>query len=73
MNNRDFKELGLAVIQTEAAAISALAERINNDVNNDFNHACEYMLKCETPWRGQSWRPWHDHRQGRGTGPIKLR
>ncbi|MCK5090957.1 MAG: KpsF/GutQ family sugar-phosphate isomerase [Gammaproteobacteria bacterium] len=43
MNNQDFKKLGLAVIQTETAAINALAERINGD----FNHACEYMLDCK--------------------------
>ncbi len=43
MNNQDFKKLGLAVIQTETAAISALADRINDD----FNHACEYMLGCQ--------------------------
>ena len=43
MNNQDFKKLGLAVIQTETTAISALADRINDD----FNHACEYMLGCQ--------------------------
>ena len=43
MHNQDFKKLGLAVIQTETAAISALADRINGD----FNHACEYMLNCK--------------------------
>ena len=43
MNNQDFKKLGLAVIQTETTAISALADRINDD----FNHACEYMLDCQ--------------------------
>lgn len=43
MHNQDFKKLGLAVIQTETTAISALADRINGD----FNHACEYMLDCK--------------------------
>lgn len=35
--------LGLAVIQNEADAIRALAERINSD----FAHACGFMLHCE--------------------------
>lgn len=35
--------LGRAVIDTEAAAVSALAERIDDD----FVQACEYMLACE--------------------------
>lgn len=35
--------LGLAVIHNEAAAIQALANR----VNGDFAHACGYMLNCE--------------------------
>ncbi|MES9857627.1 MAG: KpsF/GutQ family sugar-phosphate isomerase [Sedimenticola sp.] len=34
--------LGLAVINNEAAAITALAERINGD----FSQACGYMLDC---------------------------
>lgn len=37
------QNLGLAVIKNEAAAIQALASRINGD----FAHACGYMLKCE--------------------------
>ncbi|WP_428622806.1 KpsF/GutQ family sugar-phosphate isomerase [Sedimenticola sp.] len=35
--------LGLAVIRNEAAAIQALADRINGD----FSHACGFMLNCE--------------------------
>ncbi len=37
------QKLGLAVINNEAAAIQALASRINGD----FAHACGYMLACE--------------------------
>jgi len=37
------RELGLAVIRTEANAVSALANRIGED----FTHACELMLACE--------------------------
>ena len=37
------RQLGLAVIETEAKAVSALAARI--DAN--FVRACEYMLHCE--------------------------
>jgi len=37
------KALGLAVIKNEAEAVSALADRINND----FAQACCYMLACE--------------------------
>lgn len=35
-------DLGLAVIQTEAEAISALSHRINSD----FSKACHFMLNC---------------------------
>lgn len=37
-----FRALGLAVIETEAAAIIALTHRINSD----FSQACQYMLNC---------------------------
>lgn len=37
------RDLALAVIRTEAAAVSALAER----VNGDFIRACECMLSCK--------------------------
>jgi arabinose-5-phosphate isomerase len=37
------KQLGLAVIKTEATAISNLTSRINND----FVNACEIMLQCK--------------------------
>lgn len=39
----DFCQLGLAVIEAEAAAISALAPKINED----FSKACEILLSCE--------------------------
>lgn len=39
----DFCKLGLAVIDTEAKAISQLHGRINQD----FNHACELLLSCK--------------------------
>ena len=39
----DFKRLGLAVINTELAAVEALRSRINDD----FSRACELMLACE--------------------------
>ncbi|HIF17664.1 MAG TPA: KpsF/GutQ family sugar-phosphate isomerase [Cycloclasticus sp.] len=43
-NHKDqLKQLGLAVIKTEAQAISNLENRINEN----FVHACELMLKCE--------------------------
>jgi len=37
------KKLGLAVIHNEAAAITALANRIDDN----FAHACNYMLHCK--------------------------
>jgi arabinose-5-phosphate isomerase len=37
-----FRDLGLAVIEAEAAAIAALTPRINSD----FSLACYYMLNC---------------------------
>ena len=43
MNNQQLKQLGLAVIETELASVSALKARINDD----FAKACELMLACE--------------------------
>ncbi len=43
MNDDTFKTLGLAVLETESAAINALKQRINKD----FVRACQYMLNCE--------------------------
>ena len=43
MNHDQLKKLGLAVIETELAAVSALKDRINND----FSKACEIMLGCQ--------------------------
>ena len=40
---RGFRELGLAVLEIEARAVAALADRIDGD----FERACELMLKCE--------------------------
>lgn len=40
---KKLQALGLAVIHNEAAAIQALADR----VNGDFAQACGYMLNCE--------------------------
>lgn len=42
MSNKDFIALGLAVIDTEIAAIEALKKRINDD----FSKACELILGC---------------------------
>ena len=42
MSNKDFIQLGLAVIDTEIAAVNALKERINGD----FVKACELILDC---------------------------
>ncbi len=39
----NFQQLGLAVIQTELAEISALQSRINAD----FDHACALLLSCK--------------------------
>lgn len=41
--NADFKQLGLAVIDTELTAVGALKSRINDD----FSKACELMLACK--------------------------
>ncbi|MDH5711827.1 MAG: KpsF/GutQ family sugar-phosphate isomerase [Gammaproteobacteria bacterium] len=41
--NADFKKLGLAVIDTELAAVSALKSRIDDN----FSMACKLMLSCE--------------------------
>ena len=41
--SEQLRALGLAVIKTEAQAIAALADRINQD----FAQACAYMLACE--------------------------
>ena len=40
--NADFKQLGLAVINTELAAVESLKSRINDD----FTKACELILAC---------------------------
>ena len=42
MNDTKLKALGLAVIQTEAAAVAELATRIDDN----FAKACQYMLSC---------------------------
>jgi len=41
--SQSFCQLGLAVVNTELAAISALKQRINHD----FEEACEYLLACQ--------------------------
>ncbi len=43
LENANFRQLGLAVIDTELAAVEALKSRINDD----FSKACELMLACE--------------------------
>ena len=43
MNHDQLKKLGLAVIETELAAVTALKARINDD----FVKACEIMLGCQ--------------------------
>lgn len=43
INAKQTRQLGLAVIETELAAINALRDRINQD----FVKACELMLNCE--------------------------
>ena len=43
MTHTDFKRLGLAVIETELAAVDALRRRINAD----FVRACEILLACD--------------------------
>lgn len=43
MTNDKLKQLGLAVIETEAKAVAALASR----VNGNFVSACHLMLACE--------------------------
>ena len=43
MTQTDFKKLGLAVIDTELASVSALKDRIDDS----FVRACELMLRCE--------------------------
>jgi len=43
MTKTDFKKLGLAVIETELAAVNALKSRIDDN----FARACELMLGCE--------------------------
>lgn len=42
-NTERFCHLGLAVIETEAAAILALTQRLNEN----FTQACEYLMACE--------------------------
>ncbi len=43
MNDAVLKKLGLAVLETESAAVDALKARIDDD----FVRACHYMLACE--------------------------
>jgi len=43
MTKRTYIELGLAVLQTEAAAISALVERLDDS----FARACDLILNCK--------------------------
>jgi arabinose-5-phosphate isomerase len=43
MSDETLKKLGLAVLETEAAAVQALKSRIDDS----FVRACHYMLKCE--------------------------
>jgi len=43
MSEKDFKQLGLAVIETEMAAVDALKSRIDDS----FTKACELLLACE--------------------------
>ena len=43
MSEKDFKQLGLAVIETEMAAVDALKSRIDDN----FTRACELLLACE--------------------------
>ena len=43
MTQTDFKKLGLAVIETELAAVNRLKSRIDDN----FARACELMLDCE--------------------------
>ena len=43
MAQTDFKKLGLAVVETELASVSALKHRIDDS----FARACELMLDCE--------------------------
>jgi arabinose-5-phosphate isomerase len=43
MNDAVLKKLGLAVLETESAAVDALKSRIDDD----FVRACHYMLGCE--------------------------
>ncbi len=42
LNNQKLRELGLAVIQVEADAISALAKQINDE----FVNACKVLFSC---------------------------
>ena len=43
MSDSTLKKLGLAVLETESAAVDALKSRIDED----FVRACHYMLDCE--------------------------
>ena len=43
MNDTVLKKLGLAVLETECAAVDALKSR----VDDDFVRACHFMLECE--------------------------
>jgi arabinose-5-phosphate isomerase len=44
MNRLKLQQLGTAVIETEARAVAALADRVASDL---FSRACELMLACE--------------------------
>ena len=43
MSDATLKKLGLAVLETESAAVEALKSRIDDD----FARACHYMLDCQ--------------------------
>ncbi len=43
MSEKDLRQLGLAVVETESRAVAELAGRIDDD----FVRACEFMLQCE--------------------------
>ncbi len=43
MSEKDLRQLGLAVVETECRAVAELAGRIDHD----FVRACEFMLQCE--------------------------
>ncbi len=43
MSEKDLRQLGMAVVETESRAVAELAGRIDHD----FVRACEFMLQCE--------------------------